>query len=131
MKHVEELGDALVKLDVTELKYLGTYLKDKYGLEPAAAVVAQQPISTSEPVDDAPKYLALKVKAIGEKRLEIVKEHKALANISLIESKKIIDETDILFKNESIDRLKAVIEVFEKSSPGFIGEIVESSNPWE
>ena len=40
MADIKELGDALVNLTVKEVSELADYLKEEYGIEPAAAAVA-------------------------------------------------------------------------------------------
>ena len=40
MADIKSLGDALVNLTVKEVSELANYLKEEYGIEPAAAAVA-------------------------------------------------------------------------------------------
>ena len=40
MADIKSLGDSLVNMTVKEVQELATYLKDEYGIEPAAAAVA-------------------------------------------------------------------------------------------
>lgn len=130
MKHVEELCDKLVKLDVTELKHMTTYLKDKYGLEAAVAVQTVSEIKT-EVEDDSPKYYALRVSSYGATKLQVVKELNSLTSVGLTNAKAAVDSGDPILKNRSIEEIKAAMQTFGKVSNGFTAEVAEQNIPWE
>lgn len=129
MKHVEELADQLVALDVTELKHLADYLKEKHGLE-ATQQVVQVAGGSSPQEDDKPKFHAMKIITPGDGKLKIVKELHAIFQTGLSQAKAMVDSGEVILKNKSEDSLKSAIETFKEVSPGFAAEIVSQDTAW-
>lgn len=130
MKHVEELAEKLTSLDVKELKYLSDHLKDKYGLEMAQAA-APATTAKEEVAEEEPAFSALKIVAVGEKKLSVVKELNSLSSCGLSTAKTMIDSGELLFKNKDISIINGAIKTFETVSPGFVGEVVNSATAFE
>ncbi len=88
----KKLGDAIVKLTLMQAKELGDYLKEEYGIEPAAggAVMMAGPAAA---VEAAPVKVAFDVilKAAGEKKIQVIKEVRALTSLGLKEAKDLVD----------------------------------------
>lgn len=86
------LGDAIVKLTLMQAKELGDYLKETYGIEPAAggAVMMAGPAAA---VEAAPVKSTFDVilKAAGEKKIQVIKEVRALTSLGLKEAKDLVD----------------------------------------
>jgi large subunit ribosomal protein L7/L12 len=88
----KKLGDAIVKLTLMQAKELGDYLKEEYGIEPAAggAVMMAGPAAV---VEAAPVKSTFDVilKAAGEKKIQVIKEVRALTSLGLKEAKDLVD----------------------------------------
>ena len=86
------LGDAIVKLTLMQAKELGDYLKEVYGIEPAAggAVMMAGPAAA---VEAAPVKSTFDVilKEAGEKKIQVIKEVRALTSLGLKEAKDLVD----------------------------------------
>ena len=94
MADVKALGDQLVELTVKEVNELASYLKETYGIEPAAAAVA-----VAGPAAGAGGGAAAEektnfdvvLKAAGANKLQIVKLVKELTGLGLKEAKDMVD----------------------------------------
>jgi large subunit ribosomal protein L7/L12 len=93
MADIKAIGDQLVELSVKEVSELASYLKETYGIEPAAAAVA-----VAGPADGAGGAAAAEktnfdvvLKAPGANKLQIVKLVKELTGLGLKEAKDMVD----------------------------------------
>lgn len=94
MADIKALGDQLVELTVKEVTELASYLKETYGIEPAAAAVA-----VAGPAAGAGGGAAAEektnfdvvLKAAGANKLQIVKLVKELTGLGLKEAKDMVD----------------------------------------
>jgi large subunit ribosomal protein L7/L12 len=76
MADIKALGDQLVELTVKEVTELASYLKETYGIEPAAAEKTNFDVV---------------LKAPGANKLQIVKLVKELTGLGLKEAKDLVD----------------------------------------
>ena len=93
MADINALADQLVELTVKEVNELLTVLKNKYGIEPAAAPVAVAgPVAGGETAAVAEKntYDVI-LKFPGGAKLQIVKLVKELTGLGLKEAKAVVD----------------------------------------
>ena len=93
MADIKDLGDQLVNLTVKEVNELATYLKDEYGIEPAAAAVAVAgPAAGGEAggADEKTEFDVI-LKAAGGSKLAVVKLVKELTGLGLKEAKELVD----------------------------------------
>ncbi len=94
MADIKALGDQLVELTVKEVTELASYLKETYGIEPAAAaVVAAGPAAGAAGGAAAAEKTNFDVvlKAPGANKLQIVKLVKELTGLGLKEAKDMVD----------------------------------------
>ena len=94
MADVKSLGDQLVELTVKEVNELASYLKETYGIEPAAAAVAVAagPAAGGGAAAAAEKTnFDVVLKAAGPNKLQIVKLVKELTGLGLKEAKDVVD----------------------------------------
>ncbi len=95
MANINELGDALVNLTVKEVNELANYLKETYGIEPAAAAVAV----AAGPVDGGGEAAVEQtefdviLKSAGASKLAVVKLVKEMTGLGLKEAKEKVDST--------------------------------------
>ena len=95
MADIKALGDQLVELTVKEVNELASYLKETYGIEPAAAaVVAAGPAAGAAGGGAAAAEKTnfdVVLKAPGANKLQIVKLVKELTGLGLKEAKDMVD----------------------------------------
>ncbi|HEU5290244.1 MAG TPA: 50S ribosomal protein L7/L12 [Cyclobacteriaceae bacterium] len=93
MADVKALGDQLVELTVKEVNELASYLKETYGIEPAAAVVVAGGAAAGGGAAAAAEKTNFDVvlKASGPNKLQIVKLVKELTGLGLKEAKDMVD----------------------------------------
>jgi large subunit ribosomal protein L7/L12 len=94
MADIKALGDQLVELTVKEVTELASYLKETYGIEPAAAAVAvAAPGAGGAGAAAAAEKTNFDVvlKAAGANKLQIVKLVKELTGLGLKEAKDVVD----------------------------------------
>jgi large subunit ribosomal protein L7/L12 len=93
MADVKSLGDQLVELTVKEVNELASYLKETYGIEPAAAAVVAGPAAGAAAGAAAAEKTNFDVvlKAAGPNKLQIVKLVKELTGLGLKEAKDVVD----------------------------------------
>ncbi|MCH8546443.1 MAG: 50S ribosomal protein L7/L12 [Cryomorphaceae bacterium] len=93
MSDIKELGDKLVNLTVKEVTELADYLKEEYGIEPAAAAVAVAggpAAGAGEAAEEQTEFDVI-LKAAGSSKLAVVKLVKELTGLGLKEAKEIVD----------------------------------------
>ena len=90
----KKLGDAIVKLTLLQAKELGDYLKEEYGIEPAAggAVVMAGPAggAAAEAAVEKTTFDVI-LKAAGDKKIQVIKEVRALTALGLKEAKDLVE----------------------------------------
>jgi len=93
MADIKALGDQLVELTVKEVTELASYLKENYGIEPAAAAVVAGPAAGGGAGAAAEEKTNFDVvlKAAGPNKLQIVKLVKDLTGLGLKEAKDLVD----------------------------------------
>jgi len=94
MADIKALGDQLVELTVKEVTELASYLKETYGIEPAAAAVVAGPAAGSAGGGAAAAEKTnfdVVLKAAGANKLQIVKLVKELTGLGLKEAKDMVD----------------------------------------
>jgi len=93
MADIKALGDQLVELTVKEVTELASYLKETYGIEPAAAAVAVAagPAAGGAAAAAEKTNFDVVLKAAGANKLQIVKLVKELTGLGLKEAKDVVD----------------------------------------
>jgi len=93
MADIKNLGDSLVNLTVKEVNELANYLKEEYGIEPAAAAVAVAAPAAGGGAAAAEEKSSFDVilKSAGASKLAVVKVVKELTGLGLKEAKDAVD----------------------------------------
>ena len=116
---VQALGDQLADLSLKQAKELSDYLKDSYGIEPAAGggvVVAAAGGGGAGDDGGAAEQTEFDVvlTGFGDKKLNVVKEVKNLTGLSLMEAKQLVESAPATIKEgvskEEAEDLKTKIE---------------------
>ncbi len=116
MADIKELGDQLVNLTVKEVSELADYLKEEYGIEPAAAAVAVAGPAAGGEAGGGEEQTEFDVilKAAGSSKLAVVKLVKELTGLGLKEAKGLVDEAPKPLKEgvakDEAEALKAQLE---------------------
>jgi large subunit ribosomal protein L7/L12 len=91
---VKKLGDDIMGLTLMQAKELGDYLKDEYGIEPASggAVMVAGPAAQG-PAEEKEEKTSFDVilKEFGDKKIQVIKEVRALTGLGLKEAKELVD----------------------------------------
>lgn len=91
---IKELGDKIVALTLLQAKELADYLKQEYGIEPAAAaVMVAGPAAAAGAVEQKEEQTTFDVilKSFGDKKIQVIKEVRALTGLGLKEAKDLVE----------------------------------------
>jgi len=94
MADIKAIGDQLVELTVKEVTELASYLKETYGIEPAAAAVVAGPAAgggAGAAAAAEKTNFDVVLKAAGANKLQVVKLVKELTGLGLKEAKDMVD----------------------------------------
>lgn len=88
----KELGDKIVGLTLMQAKELVDYLKDTYGIEPAAggAVMMSAPAAAAPAAEEKSTFDVV-LKSAGDKKIQVIKEVRALTSLGLKEAKDLVE----------------------------------------
>lgn len=97
---IRELGDRIVGLTLMQAKSLADYLKETYGIEPAAGggvMVAAMPGAAgpgaAAPAAEEQTEFSVILKSAGDKKLQVIKVVRAArSDLGLKEAKALVDE---------------------------------------
>jgi large subunit ribosomal protein L7/L12 len=91
MAELSKIVDDLSKLTVLEAADLAKMLEEKWGVTAAAAVaVAAAPGAAAAPVEEKTDFTVM-LTAIGDKKIEVIKEVRALTGLGLKEAKDLVE----------------------------------------
>jgi large subunit ribosomal protein L7/L12 len=111
----QELGDKIADLTLKQAKELSDYLKDKYGIEPAAGggVIMAAPADGPAAVVEQTEFDVV-LTGFGDKKLNVVKVVKNMTGASLMDSKKLVESVPATLKQgvskEEAAKMKAELE---------------------
>src|SRR5437868_13718072 len=115
MADLQRLVDDLSKLTVLEAADLAKLLEEKWGVSAAAAVaVAAAPgAAGAAPVEEKTEFTVV-LAAVGEKKIEVIKEVRALTGLGLKEAKDLVEGAPKPVKEgvnkEEADKIKTTLE---------------------
>lgn len=113
---IAALGDQIANLTLKQAKELSDYIKEKYGIEPAAggAVMMAAPAAGGgAAAEAAPVQTEFDVvlTSFGDKKLDVVKVVKNLTGASLMDAKKLVESVPAKIKEkvskEEAEKVKA------------------------
>jgi len=90
---VKKLGDKIVGLTLMQAKELSDYLKAEYGIEPASGGAVMMAGPAPAAVEQAEEKTSFDVilKEFGDKKIQVIKEVRALTTLGLKEAKDLVD----------------------------------------
>src|SRR5438477_8175215 len=114
MADLQRIVDDLSKLTVLEAADLAKMLEEKWGVSAAAAVaVAAAPGAAAAPVEEKTEFTVV-LTAAGEKKIEVIKEVRAITGLGLKEAKDLVEGAPKPVKEgvnkDEADKIKAQLE---------------------
>jgi len=114
MADLQKIVDELSKLTVLEAADLAKLLEEKWGVSAAAAVaVAAGPAAGAAAAEEKTEFTVILASA-GEKKIEVIKEVRALTGLGLKEAKDLVEGAPKPVKEgvnkEEADKIKATLE---------------------
>ncbi len=92
MADLQKIVDDLSTLTVLEAAELAKLLEEKWGVSAAAAVaVAAGPAAAAAPAAEEKTEFTVVLAAIGEKKIEVIKEVRAITGLGLKEAKDLVE----------------------------------------
>jgi large subunit ribosomal protein L7/L12 len=92
MADLQKIVDDLSSLTVLEAADLAKMLEEKWGVSAAAAVaVAAGPLAAAAPAAEEKTEFTVMLMAAGEKKIEVIKEVRALTGLGLKEAKDLVE----------------------------------------
>jgi len=113
---VSKLGDEIAGLSLKEAVDLADYMKDSYGIEPAAggAVMMAGPASDDGGAAEEQTEFDVDLEAVGDKKIQVIKAVREATSLGLKEAKELVDAAPKAIKEkvskEEADELKAKLE---------------------
>ena len=113
---VSKIGDEIAGLTLTEAVDLADYMKDTYGIEPAAggAVMMAGPADGGDGGDDEQTEFDVVLEAVGEKKIAVIKAVREITGLGLKEAKGLVDEAPKALKEkcseDEANNIKAKLE---------------------
>src|SRR3984893_2341164 len=106
MADLSKIVDELSGLTVLEAAHLPDRIEEKWGVTAAAAVaVAAAPGAAAAPVEEKTEFTVM-LMAAGEKKIEVIKEVRALTGLGLKEAKDLVEGAPKAVK-ESVNKDEA------------------------
>ena len=91
MADLNKIVEELSKLTVLEAGELAKLLEDKWGVSAAAAVAVAGPgASAAAPVEEKTEFTVV-LQAVGDKKIEVIKEVRAITGLGLKEAKDLVE----------------------------------------
>ena len=115
MANLEKIVDELSSLTVLEAADLAKLLETKWGVSAAAAVaiVAGPASAAAAPVEEKTEFTVM-LTAVGDKKIEVIKEVRAITALGLKEAKDLVEGAPKNVKEgigkEEAEKIKAALE---------------------
>jgi large subunit ribosomal protein L7/L12 len=117
MADLQKIVDDLSSLTVLEAAELAKLLEEKWGVSAAAAVAVAGPAggggAAAAPVEEKTEFTVV-LAAAGDKKIEVIKEVRAITGLGLKEAKDLVEGAPKPVKEgvnkEEADKLKAQLE---------------------
>ena len=114
MADLQKIVNDLSSLTVLEAADLAKMLEEKWGVSAAAAVaVAAGPAAAAAPVEEKTEFTVM-LTAVGDKKIEVIKEVRALTSLGLKEAKDLVEAAPKAVKEgvtkDEAEKVKAALE---------------------
>jgi large subunit ribosomal protein L7/L12 len=114
MSDLQKIVNDLSSLTVLEASELAKMLEEKWGVSAAAAVaVAAGPAAAAAPVEEKTEFTVI-LTAFGDKKIEVIKEVRAVTGLGLKEAKDLVEAAPKAVKEgipkDEAEKIKATLE---------------------
>jgi large subunit ribosomal protein L7/L12 len=113
MADLQKIVDDLSGLTVLEAADLAKMLEEKWGVSAAAAVAVAGPAAAAAVVEEKTEFTVV-LAAVGDKKIEVIKEVRALTGLGLKEAKDLVEGAPKPVKEgvnkEEAEKIKATLE---------------------
>jgi large subunit ribosomal protein L7/L12 len=113
MAELSKIVDDLSKLTVLEAAELAKMLEEKWGVTAAAAVAVAAAGPAAAAVEEKTEFTVM-LTAIGDKKIEVIKEVRALTGLGLKEAKDLVEATPKAVKEgvtkDEAEKMKGTLE---------------------
>ena len=114
MADLSKIVDELSSLTVLEAAELAKLLEEKWGVSAAAAVAVAGPAAAAAVAVEEKTEFTVVLAAVGDKKIEVIKEVRALTGLGLKEAKDLVEAAPKAVKEgvnkEEADKIKATLE---------------------
>jgi len=114
---IKSLGDSLAELSLKDAVDLSDYMKDAYGIEPAAGggvMMAAAPGEGGGAAEEEKSSFDVVLTAAGDKKIQVIKAVREATGLGLKEAKDLVDNTPKPIKEgaskDEAEELKSAIE---------------------
>ena len=98
MANLEKIADELSALTVLEAADLAKLLEDKWGVSASAPVAVAAASGEAAPAAEAKTEFNVMLSSIGEKKINVIKEVRAVTGLGLKEAKDLVEAAPSLVK---------------------------------
>ena len=114
MADLQKIVSDLSSLTVLEAADLAKMLEEKWGVSAAAAVAVAGPAAAAAPAAEEKTEFNVILAAVGDKKIEVIKEVRALTGLGLKEAKDLVEGAPKPVKEgvnkEEAEKIKATLE---------------------
>jgi large subunit ribosomal protein L7/L12 len=113
---ISKIGDEIAGLTLTQAVDLADYMKDTYGIEPAAggAVMMAGPAGGGDGGAEEQTEFDVVLEAVGDKKIAVIKAVREITGLGLKEAKGLVDESPKAVKEkvseDEANEVKAKLE---------------------
>ncbi|MEE2912786.1 MAG: 50S ribosomal protein L7/L12 [Planctomycetota bacterium] len=100
---MSKIGDNIAELTLSQAVELADYMKDTYGIEPAAggAVMMAGPAGGGDSDADEQTEFDVVLESIGDKKIAVIKAVREITGLGLKEAKALVDEAPKAVKEKA------------------------------
>ena len=114
MADLQKIVSDLSSLTVLEAADLAKMLEEKWGVSAAAAVAVAGPAAAAAPAAEEKTEFNVILAAVGDKKIEVIKEVRALTGLGLKEAKDLVEGAPKAVKEgvnkEEAEKIKTTLE---------------------
>ncbi len=111
----KEIIEAIKEKTILEINELVDMMKEEFGVDPSAAMVAAAPVQGGAAADAEPSTVNVTLKDAGTNKLAVIKLIKEITGLGLGESKAIADNGGVIKEKVSADEAKEMKAKFEEA----------------
>ena len=123
---IKALGDQIMGMTLKDAKELSDYLKDVYGVEPAAggAVMVAGPAAGADAAPAAEEKTEFNVvlKEVGANKIGVIKVVKEVTGLGLVESKAMAEAGKVIKENVPKEEADKIVAQFKEAGATAVAE---------